>query len=124
MFEIFIYSIYLDYSFLLHIFPRGTILTGFLFLCSLFFIFHTFLCTLGCQFFFYIICWLLQMSYKRYLGFPDGASRHTCNLASTTWVIYSPSGQLVAVGGTCLGPASNNVAEYRAVIELLWDSLS
>ena len=24
----------------------------------------------------------------------------------------------------CLGPASNNVAEYRAVIELLWDALS
>ena len=28
------------------------------------------------------------------------------------------------MGGTCLGPASNNIAEYRAVIELLWDALS
>ena len=44
--------------------------------------------------------------------------------ASAAWVIYSPSGQLVATGGACLGPASNNVAEYRAVIELLWDALS
>ena len=35
-----------------------------------------------------------------------------------------PSGQLVAAGGACLGLASNNVAEYRAVIELLWDALS
>ena len=42
MFEIFIYSIYLDSCFLLHIFPRGILLTGFLFLCSLVFIFHTF----------------------------------------------------------------------------------
>ena len=64
------------------------------------------------------------MSSERYIGFVDGASRHTCNLASAAWVIYSPSGQLVAAGGACLGPASNNVAEYRAVIELLWDSLS
>ena len=64
------------------------------------------------------------MSSERYVGFSDGASRHTCNLASATWVIYSPSGQLVASGGTCLGLASNNVAKYRAVIELLWDALS
>ena len=75
-------------------------------------------------FVFYTICWLLQMSSERYIGFADGTSRHTCNLASAAWVIYSPSGQLVATGGAFLGPASNNVIEYRAVIELLWDALS
>ena len=64
----------------------------------------------------YTICWLLQMSSERCVGFTDGASRHTCNLASAPWVIYSPSGQLFASGGACLGPASNNVAKYRAVI--------
>ena len=64
------------------------------------------------------------MSFEMYVGFPDGASCHTCNLASAAWVIYSPSGQLVAAGGACLGPASNNVAKYRAIIELLWDALS
>ena len=64
------------------------------------------------------------MSFERYIGFADGASCHTCNLASAAWVIYSPSGQLVASGGACLGPTSNNVADYRAVIELLWDALS
>ena len=64
------------------------------------------------------------MSSERYIGFADGTSHNTCNLASAAWVIYSPSGQLVATGGTCLGPDSNNVAEYRAIIELLWDSLS
>ena len=64
------------------------------------------------------------MSSEMYIGFTDGAIHHTCNLASATWVIYSPLGQLVAMGGACLGPASNNIAEYRAVIELLWDALS
>ena len=64
------------------------------------------------------------MSTDWFVGFADGASRHTCNLASAAWVIYSPSGQLVASGGACLGPTPNNVAKYRAVIELLWDALS
>ena len=64
------------------------------------------------------------MSSEWYIGFADGASRHTCNLDSAAWVIYSPSGQLVAAGGACLGPTSNNVAEYKAVIKLLWDALS
>ena len=64
------------------------------------------------------------MSSERYLGFTDGASLHTCNLASAAWVIYSPSGQLVVAGGACLGPDSNNVAEYRVVIEFLWDAFS
>ena len=85
---------------------------------------YVFLCTLGCQFCFLYICWLLQMSFEMYVGFADGTSRHTCNLALAAWVIYSPIGQLVTAGGAFLGPASNNVAEYRAVIELLWDALS
>ena len=61
------------------------------------------------------------MSVEWFVGFADGASFHTCNLASATWVIYSPLGQLVAFGGACLGPATNNVADYNVVIELLWD---
>ena len=64
------------------------------------------------------------MSFEWFVGFTDGASRHTCNLASAAWVIYSPSGQLVASGDAWLGLASNNVTEYRAIIELLWDALS
>ena len=64
------------------------------------------------------------MSSERYIGFVDGASHHTCNLALAAWVIYSSSRQLVTAGGACLGPATNNVAEYRDVIELLWDALS
>ena len=64
------------------------------------------------------------MSSERFVGFADGASHHTCNLPSAAWVIYSPSRQLVALGGACLGPNSNNVAEYRVIIEVLWDALS
>jgi ribonuclease HI len=59
-----------------------------------------------------------------YLGFRDGASRHTRNLASTAWVVYSPEGLLVSSGGVCLGPSMNNVAEYSVVIELLRDAIS
>jgi len=59
-----------------------------------------------------------------YLGFADGAIRHTWNLASTTWVVYSPEGLLVSSGGVCLGPSTKNVAEYSAVIELLRDAIS
>jgi ribonuclease HI len=59
-----------------------------------------------------------------YLGFVDGASRHTWNLASAAWVIYSPEGLLVSSGGVCLGPSTNNVAEYSIVIEILRDAIS
>ena len=64
------------------------------------------------------------MSIEWFVGFADGASHHTSNMASTAWVIYSPSGQLVASGGTFLGPTTNNVVEYRPIIEVLWDFVS
>ena len=41
-----------------------------------------------------------------------------------TWLQPHWSGQLVASGGTCLGPATNNVAEYRVLIKLLLDVVS
>jgi ribonuclease HI len=49
---------------------------------------------------------------------------HTRNLASVTWVIYSPEGLLVSSGGVCLGLSMNNLAEYNVVIELLRDAIS
>ena len=54
----------------------------------------------------------------------DGASCYTLNLASTAWVLYSPTGDLVSSGGTCLGPATNNLVEYHAVIGLLTEALA
>ena len=58
-------------------------------------------------------------SLDPYLGFADGASRSTRNVASSAWVLFDPSHRLVESGGVCLGPAMNNVAEYSSVIALL-----
>ena len=66
----------------------------------------------------------MLMESSIYIGFTDGASCHTQNSTSTTWVIYTPTGQVLSSGGVCLRPSSNNVAEYSAVIELLHDAIS
>jgi ribonuclease HI len=59
-----------------------------------------------------------------FVGYADGASRHTQRLASTSWVIFTPQGQLLSSRGICLGDTTNNVAEYSVVIEFLRDALS
>ena len=59
-----------------------------------------------------------------FIGFTDGSNRYSMNIASTAWVLYSPTGDLVSSGGTCLGPSTKNLAEYHAVIGLLMQSLS
>jgi hypothetical protein len=69
--------------------------------------------------------WLVDVNESSvYLGFTDGSSRHTWNLASAAWVVYSPEGLLVSSGGICLGPSMNNVDEYSIVIEILRDAIS
>jgi ribonuclease HI len=64
------------------------------------------------------------MESSVYLGFTDRAINHTKNFSSTAWVVYSPEGLLVSSQGVCLGPSTNNVAEYSVVIELLRNSIS
>lgn len=59
-----------------------------------------------------------------YFRFVNGANRHTQNLASATWVIYYPSGQLMVSRGVCIGSALNNIAEYIVVINLLFEAIS
>ena len=59
-----------------------------------------------------------------YLGFVDGTIRSTQNLASVAWEIYSPTNKLISLHGVCLGRATNNIAEYSTVIELLTDAIS
>ena len=66
----------------------------------------------------------MSMESSVYIGFVDGASRHTQNSASATWVIYTPTRQVLSLGGVCLRPSSNNVAKYSAIIELLRDAIS
>ena len=58
-------------------------------------------------------------SLDPYLGFADGASCSTSNIASAAWVLFDPSHHLVESGRIFLGPATNNVAEYSSVIALL-----
>ena len=59
-----------------------------------------------------------------YVGFADGASRSTRNLASAAWAIYAPTNELISLRGVCLGRETNNIVEYSAVIELLVDVIS
>ena len=65
----------------------------------------------------------MTSSFPIFFGFVDGASRHTWNIASTTWVIYQFD-EVVSSGGICLGPTTNNMAEYHAVIKLLTQASS
>jgi ribonuclease HI len=68
--------------------------------------------------------WQMSMDSSVYLGFIDRDSRHTRNLASVAWVVYSHGGLLVSLGGVFLGLYMNNVAEYSFIIELLCDAIS
>ena len=72
----------------------------------------------------HLLGWQMTLESVVYTGFADGASHHTLNLASTAWVIYEPSSQLVSSGSTFLGPSTNNIVEYSAIIELLLDAIS
>jgi ribonuclease HI len=59
-----------------------------------------------------------------YIGFADGASHSTRNLAFAAWAIYAPTNELVSLRGVCLGHATKNITEYSVVIELLVDAIS
>ena len=59
-----------------------------------------------------------------FIGFAYGAHRYTLNLASATWVLYSPTSDMVSLGGILLGPSTNNLVEYQAVIGLLTEALA
>ena len=59
-----------------------------------------------------------------FIGFSDSSNRHTLNLASAAWVLYSPTSDLVSSRGIRLGPSTSNIAEYQAVIGLLMEALA
>jgi ribonuclease HI len=59
-----------------------------------------------------------------YIGFTDGGSRSTQNLASAAWAIYTPTNELFSSRCVCLGYATNNIVEYSVVIELVIDAIS
>ena len=53
------------------------------------------------------------------MGFSDGASIWSPNLASAAWVIYSPSHELIHIDEICVGNAINNQVEHDGVSGLL-----
>ena len=69
------------------------------------------------------VCLFSNEHMTTFTGFADGTNRYTLNLASVAWVLYSPTGDLVSSGGVCLGPSTNNLAEYHDVIGLLTEAL-
>lgn len=64
------------------------------------------------------LLWKVLMNDSIHLGFTNGASRCTRNLASMAWVIYHPSSQLMVSRGVCIGLASNNISKYTTIINL------
>ena len=62
----------------------------------------------------------MQMDFY---GFADGFCHHTY-LSLAAWVLYSPAEDLVSAGAVCLGPTTNNIAEYEAVNGLLTETVS
>ena len=57
-------------------------------------------------------------------SFSDGACCHTLNISSAALVLYFPAEDLVSSGVVCIGPATNNIAEYQAVIGILTEAAS
>ena len=57
-----------------------------------------------------------------FYGFVDGSYRHTLNHSSTTWVLYSQAHDLVSSGSICIGPTTNNIVEYHAIIGFLTEA--
>ena len=64
----------------------------------------------------------MVMESSAYTRFADGASHHTQNSASTAWVIYTPTSQVLFSGGICLHPSvaaatiSQNSKNFRTLI--------
>ena len=48
-----------------------------------------------------VLCLNEQMT--TYTGFAYDTNHYALNLVSATWVLYSPTSELVSSGGTCLG---------------------
>ena len=66
--------------------------------------------------------WQMSLEPSTYLGYADGASHGSRNIASAAWVIFTLDNQVLSSEGSFLGPATNNVAEYSVTIDLLVDT--
>ena len=65
----------------------------------------------------------MDPTFPSYVGFNDSGSIWSPNITLVTWVIYSPSHELIHIDGICVGIATNNQDEYDGVTGLLVTSL-
>ena len=63
--------------------------------------------------------WQISSTPQFYIGYADGMNRSSQHAASAAWVIFNSSNEFIDVGGIFLGHATNNLAEYEAVIALM-----
>ena len=61
----------------------------------------------------------MSSTLQFHIRYVDGANRCSQNAASAAWVIFNPSNEFLDFGGIFLGHATNNLAEYEAVIALM-----
>ena len=66
--------------------------------------------------------WKMSLELFTYLGYADDGIHGSWNIASIAWVIFTPNSQVLSSGGSFLGPATNNVAEYSMTIDLLFEA--
>jgi hypothetical protein len=104
-------------------------LKSFLHECCVFLVYHTLVCfsflvspfnCLPCI----VLGFQMSVSSLPYIGFVDGASHSTQNLASASWEFYAPTNELISLHGVFLGRETNNIATYSGVIELLIGDVS
>lgn len=53
---------------------------------------------------------------EKYIVFTDGGSRHNPGPAASAYIIKTSSGKIIHQSGHFLGQATNNQAEYQAVV--------
>jgi hypothetical protein len=58
-----------------------------------------------------------------FIGYVDGVSYYSQNLASTTWDLFTPSHSLIHSNYLCIIPATNNQDEYDDFIGFLFDAI-
>jgi len=66
----------------------------------------------------------MSVSTSIYVGYDDVVIHSTQNIDFNSRVIFSPTDELVILGGVYFGPTTNNIVEYSVVIEILTKVLS
>ena len=63
--------------------------------------------------------WQMSLELFTCLGYADGASCGSRNIAFAAWKLFTRDSLVLSLGGSFIGPTTNNVAEYSVTIEFL-----